>query len=47
MHWYKTLLGFRGIKEWGEIYKLNQENMVFGQFDWNDRFPEGRTERKV
>lgn len=24
------------------MYKINQENIVFGQFDWNDRFPEGR-----
>lgn len=43
----KTLLDFRNIKSWGEMYKLNQENTVFGQFDWNGRFPERRTDREI
>lgn len=39
---YKTSCDFRDNKKWGEMYELNQENIVFGQFDWNDGFPEGR-----
>lgn len=28
------------------MFKLNQENIAFGQFDWSGRFPEGRTSAK-
>lgn len=43
----ETLLDFRDIKKWGYRYKLNQDNIVFVQFDWNSRFPEGTTDREV
>lgn len=29
------------------MYKLNQENVVFGQCDWSGRCPLGRTDRKI
>lgn len=29
------------------MYKLNQDNIVFGQFDWNGRFSEGATDREI
>lgn len=28
------------------MYNLNFKNTVFGQFDWNGRFPEGRIDFK-
>ena len=33
-------------KKWEEMYNLNQENKAFGQFGWNGKFPEGRTDKK-
>lgn len=41
-----VLLDFRDIKKWAEMYNLNFKNTVFGQFDWNGRFPEGRIDLK-
>ena len=28
------------------MYNLNQENKAFGQFGWNGKFPEGRSDKK-
>ena len=49
--WERVFFQFKVIKliekkKWEEMYNLNQENKAFGQFGWNGKFPEGRTDKK-